>query len=98
GVARSAVTVVVVADPGGAASVAPDPLPGEYIKLANKGTTSVTRGRTRLVADVKPKPDHLEITVSGQIRWGEGSWEVRKRVPDPARFAGEVFRRALIEH
>jgi D-alanyl-D-alanine carboxypeptidase/D-alanyl-D-alanine-endopeptidase (penicillin-binding protein 4) len=98
GVARSTVTVVVVADPGGAASVALDPLPGEYIKLVNKGTTSVTRGRTRLVADVKPKPDHLEITVSGQIRWAEGSWEVRKRVPDPARFAGEVFRRALIEH
>jgi D-alanyl-D-alanine carboxypeptidase/D-alanyl-D-alanine-endopeptidase (penicillin-binding protein 4) len=98
GVARSAISVVVVADPGGAASATLDPVPGDYIKLVNKGTTSVVRGRTRLVVDVKPKADHLEIAVSGQIRWGEGSWEVRKRVTDPLRFAGEVFRRQLIEH
>jgi len=97
-VARSAVDVVVVADPGGAASVALDPPAGDYLRLVNKGTTSVTRGRTRLVVDVKEKPDHLDITVSGQIRWGEGSWDVRKRVADPARFAGEVLRRALIAH
>ncbi|HMG22442.1 MAG TPA: D-alanyl-D-alanine carboxypeptidase/D-alanyl-D-alanine-endopeptidase, partial [Kofleriaceae bacterium] len=83
---------------GGAASVSLDPDPGDYVALINKGTTTVTRGRTRLVVDIKPKPDRVEITVSGQIRWGEGSWEVRKRMPDPARFAGEVFRRALIEH
>jgi D-alanyl-D-alanine carboxypeptidase/D-alanyl-D-alanine-endopeptidase (penicillin-binding protein 4) len=98
GVARSAVTVTVIAEPGGAARVTVDPLAGDYVKLINKGTTSVTRGRTRLVVDVKPKPDHVEITVSGQIRWGEGSWDIRKRVSDPVRFAGEVFRRALIDH
>lgn len=98
GVARSAITVTVVAEPGGAARIALDPPAGDYVKLINKGTTSVTRGRTRLVVDVKPRTDHLEITVSGQIRWGEGSWEVRKRVADPLRFAGEVFRRALLEH
>ncbi|TMQ25953.1 MAG: D-alanyl-D-alanine carboxypeptidase/D-alanyl-D-alanine-endopeptidase [Deltaproteobacteria bacterium] len=96
GVARSAVTVTVVADPGGAASVTLDPVAGDYVKLVNKGTTSVARGRTRLVVDARPRPDHLEITVAGQIRWGEGSWEVRKRVADPARFAGEVLRRALL--
>jgi D-alanyl-D-alanine carboxypeptidase/D-alanyl-D-alanine-endopeptidase (penicillin-binding protein 4) len=99
GVARSTINVVVVAEPGGgAATVSLEPDPGDYVALINKGTTTVTRGRTRLVVDIKPKPDRVEITVSGQIRWGEGSWEVRKRVPDPARFAGEVFRRALIEH
>ncbi|HEX7836213.1 MAG TPA: D-alanyl-D-alanine carboxypeptidase/D-alanyl-D-alanine-endopeptidase, partial [Kofleriaceae bacterium] len=98
GAARSTVTVVVVADPGGAAHAMLEPAAGDYIKLVNKGTTSVTRARTRLVVDEKPRADHLEISVSGQIRWGEGSWEVRKRVPDPIRFAGEVFRRALIEH
>ena len=98
GVARSAVTVIVVADPGGRAHVTLDPEPGDSIKLVNKGVTSVTRGRTRIVVDIKQKPGHLEIEVSGHIRWGEGSWEVRKRVADPARFAGEVFRRALIEH
>ncbi|HEY6180025.1 MAG TPA: D-alanyl-D-alanine carboxypeptidase/D-alanyl-D-alanine-endopeptidase, partial [Kofleriaceae bacterium] len=97
GVARSAVDVIVVADPGGAASASLDPPAGDYIKLINRAV-SVTRGRTRLVVDVKTKPDRVEITVTGQIRWGEGSWDVRKRVPDPARFAGEVFRRALIAH
>ena len=97
GVARSAVDVIVVADPGGAASASLDPPAGDYVKLINRAV-SVTRGRTRLVVDVKAKPDRVEITVTGQIRWGEGSWEIRKRVPDPARFAGEVLRRALIAH
>lgn len=102
GIARSTITVIVVADPGGAATVTLDPDPGPdagaCIKLVNKGVTSVTTGRTRLEVGVKPKSGRLEIEVSGQIRWGEGSWEVRKRITDPARFAGEVFRRALIEH
>lgn len=97
GVARSAVDVVVVADPGGAASATLDPPAGDYLKLINKAV-SVTRGRTRLVVDVKPRPDRIDLTVSGQIRWGEGSWEIRKRIADPARFAGEVFRRALLAH
>jgi D-alanyl-D-alanine carboxypeptidase/D-alanyl-D-alanine-endopeptidase (penicillin-binding protein 4) len=98
GVARSAVTVVVVADPDGKATVTLDPEPGDSITLVNKGVTSVPSGRTRLVVNVKAKADRTEIEVSGQIRWGEGSWEVKKRVPDPARFAGDVFRRALAEH
>jgi D-alanyl-D-alanine carboxypeptidase/D-alanyl-D-alanine-endopeptidase (penicillin-binding protein 4) len=98
GVARSSVTVGVVADPDGAATVALDPEPGDYLKLVVHDVTSVTKGRTRLKVDLKPRPDHVEIEVSGQIRWGEGSWEVRKRVADPVRFAGEVFRRALADH
>jgi D-alanyl-D-alanine carboxypeptidase/D-alanyl-D-alanine-endopeptidase (penicillin-binding protein 4) len=98
GVARSAVTVVVVADPTGAATVRLEPDPGDYVKLVVKGVTSVRNGRTRLAANVKTKIDHMEIEVAGQIRWGEGSWEIRKRVADPARFAGEVFRLALAEH
>lgn len=97
GVARSAVTVVVVADPGGAARVSLEPDPGPMLRLVNKGVVSVARGRTRLVVTTRPRGDALEITVSGQIRWGEGSWEIRKRVPDPARFAGEVLRRALAD-
>jgi len=99
GVARSTVTVVVVADPGGAATVTLDPDPGAdaaTVRLINKGVTSVAHGRTRITVEQKPK--HNELDVAGEIRWGEGSWEVRKRVADPARFAGEIFRRALIEH
>jgi len=95
GVARSTITITVIADPGGAARAAIDPSPGDYIKLVDRGTTSVTRGRTRLAIDVHPRADDLEVSVAGQIRWGEGSWEVRKRIPDPTRFAGEVFRQAL---
>jgi serine-type D-Ala-D-Ala carboxypeptidase/endopeptidase (penicillin-binding protein 4) len=98
GVARSAVTVTVTADPGGAATLRLDPAPGDYVRLVNRGVTSVTRGRTRLKVELKPQPDHLAIEVSGQIRWGEGRWEIRKRIDDPTRFAGEIFRRALIEH
>jgi D-alanyl-D-alanine carboxypeptidase/D-alanyl-D-alanine-endopeptidase (penicillin-binding protein 4) len=98
GVARSAVTVTVVAEPNGKARVTLDPEPGDSIKLLDQGVTSVTHGRTRVVVNTKMNVDHLEIEVSGQIRWGEGSWEVKKRVADPARFAGEVFRRALGEH
>ena len=97
GVARSAITVVVVADPAGAATVTLDPEPGDYVRLVNRGVTSVTRGRTRLKVDIHAKPDYLEIEVSGHIRWGEGSWEIRKRVTDPTRYAGELFRRALTE-
>jgi D-alanyl-D-alanine carboxypeptidase/D-alanyl-D-alanine-endopeptidase (penicillin-binding protein 4) len=97
GVARSSVSVVVVADPAGAATVTLDPEPGDYVRLVDRGVTSVTRGRTRLKVDVHRRPDHLEIEVSGHIRWGEGSWEIRKRVDEPARFAGELFRRALTE-
>jgi serine-type D-Ala-D-Ala carboxypeptidase/endopeptidase (penicillin-binding protein 4) len=97
GVARSAVSVVVVAEPSGAATVTLDPEPGDYVRLVNRGVTSVARGRTRLKVDIHRKPDHLELEVSGHIRWGEGSWEIRKRVDEPARFAGELFRRALTE-
>lgn len=97
GVARSAVSVVVVAEPAGAATVTLDPEPGDYVRLVNRGVTSVARGRTRLKVDTHRKPDHLELEVSGHIRWGEGSWEIRKRVDEPARFAGELFRRALTE-
>jgi len=99
GVARSTITVVVVAEPGGGAraTLDPDPGAGSSIKLVNKGVTSSATARTHLQVASKQKAGVLELTVSGQIKWGEGSWEIRKRVVDPARFAGEVFRKALIE-
>jgi D-alanyl-D-alanine carboxypeptidase/D-alanyl-D-alanine-endopeptidase (penicillin-binding protein 4) len=48
--------------------------------------------------ETKSKPDHLEIEVTGDIRVTSGSWDTRRRVDDPARFAAEVFRKALAEH
>lgn len=97
GVARSAYTVVVMAEPGGAAKVTLEPPLGDYVKLTRDEVTSVTAGRTRLRLDTKVKRDHLELEITGQIRAGEGSWDLRRRVDDPARYAAEVFRKALAE-
>ncbi|MDB4961010.1 MAG: D-alanyl-D-alaninecarboxypeptidase/D-alanyl-D-al anine-endopeptidase [Myxococcales bacterium] len=95
GVARSAATIKVVANPGGTATVTLEPDAGDYVQITKREVVSVTTGRTRLRIDMKPKRDHVEYEVSGQIRVGEGSWDLRRRVDDPARFAAEVFRRAL---
>lgn len=97
GVGRSAITVVVVADPGGGATVTLEPDSGGYYQITKREVTSIPEGRTRLRVETKVKRDHVEVEVTGQIRQGEGSWEVRRRVDDPARFAGEVFRRALAD-
>ncbi len=97
GVAHSAVTVIVAAEPGGAAKVTLEPDAGDYVRLVKSEVKSTTTGHTRLRVDAKPKPDHLELEVSGEIRASTGSYDTRKRVDDPARFAAEVFRRALAE-
>jgi D-alanyl-D-alanine carboxypeptidase/D-alanyl-D-alanine-endopeptidase (penicillin-binding protein 4) len=98
GVARSAFTVIVVADPGGGATVTLEPDTGGYYTITKREVTSVTEGRTRLRVETKTKRDHIEIEVTGTIRTGEGSWDFRRRVDDPARFAAEVFKRALADH
>ncbi len=98
GVARSSITVVVVADPGGGATVTLEPETDGYYVLTRREVTSVTSGRTRLRVETKVKGDHVEVEVTGIIRAGEGSWDLRRRVDDPARFAGEVFRHLLAEH
>ncbi|MDB4957575.1 MAG: D-alanyl-D-alaninecarboxypeptidase/D-alanyl-D-al anine-endopeptidase [Myxococcales bacterium] len=97
GVARSAVTVVVTAEPGGAAKVTLQPVAGDYVKLAKAQVGTIASGRTRIRVDAKSKKDHLELEVSGEIRAIDGSYEVRKRIDEPARFAAEVFRKALAE-
>ena len=57
GVARSAITVNVIAEPGGAREgVARQPDAGDYIKLTKTEVKSdLDEGRTRLKVDVKPK-------------------------------------------
>jgi D-alanyl-D-alanine carboxypeptidase/D-alanyl-D-alanine-endopeptidase (penicillin-binding protein 4) len=95
GVARSTITVVVTAEPGGPAKVTLDPDPGDYVKITKAEVTTETTGRSRIKVDMKSKPDHLEIEVTGQIRAAGGSYEVRRRIDDPARFAAEVFKKAL---
>ncbi|MBL9019762.1 MAG: D-alanyl-D-alanine carboxypeptidase/D-alanyl-D-alanine-endopeptidase, partial [Myxococcales bacterium] len=97
GVARSSFQIQVIAEPGGGASVRLDPDTGGYYTLTKREVTSVTEGRTRLRVETKLKQGKVEVEVTGTIRVGEGSWEIRRRVDDPARFAGEIFRRALAD-
>jgi len=97
GVAKSAVTVTVEPEPGSLARVRLDPDAGDYVRLGKAEVTTVAEGKTRVRVEVKPKKDHLEVEVTGQIKMADGSYDARKRVDDPARFAGEVLRRALAE-
>ena len=98
GVARGGVTVTVLAEPGGGATVTLEPDAGDYVTITKREVTSVTVGHTRLRVDTKLKQGKLELEVTGKIRAGEGSWDIRRRVDDPTRLAAEVFRRALAEH
>ncbi|MEO7093785.1 MAG: D-alanyl-D-alanine carboxypeptidase/D-alanyl-D-alanine-endopeptidase, partial [Polyangiales bacterium] len=98
GVGRSSITVIVIADPGGGATVSLEPDTGGYYVITKREVTSVTEGRTRLRVETKTKRDHIEVEVTGTIRAGEGSWDFRRRVDDPARFTAEVFKRALADH
>lgn len=100
GVARSAVTLIVIADPGGGATLKIEPDAGDYVSIVKREVTSVTQGRTRLRVETKrpATPNKIEYEITGQIRTGEGSWDFRRRVDDPARFAGEVFRASLRSH
>jgi serine-type D-Ala-D-Ala carboxypeptidase/endopeptidase (penicillin-binding protein 4) len=97
GVARSAFTVVVLPRPDGTARVTIEPPLPNYLKLVREQVTSIPTGRTRLRLDIKPKPDAIELELTGQVRRGLGTWDLRRRVDDPARYAAEVFQRALAD-
>lgn len=97
GVARSAVTVTVTGEPGGPARVTLDPDSGDYVRVAKAEVKTITEGRTRIRIDAKAKPDHLEIDVTGAIKVANGSYDTRKRVDDPAKFAAKVFEQALAD-
>ncbi len=99
GVARSAVTVVVTADPSdpSRANIRFEPDAGDYVRLGKHEVTTVTEGRTKIRIEVKAKADHLEVDVAGTIRATDGSFDPRKRVDDPGRFAAEVFKKLLAE-
>lgn len=95
GVARSSLTITVIGEPGGAAKVTLDPDAGDYVRIAKAEVKTITEGRTRIRIDAKPKSDHLSIEVTGQIKVANGSYDTRKRVDDPAKFAARVFEQAL---
>jgi D-alanyl-D-alanine carboxypeptidase/D-alanyl-D-alanine-endopeptidase (penicillin-binding protein 4) len=100
GVARSAFLVNVIGEPGGGAKVWLEPDAGDYITLKKVEVTSIREGRTRIKVDIRPagiKKDLLEVDVTGQIRFADGHWWSKRRIDDPQRYAGEVFRRALAE-
>jgi D-alanyl-D-alanine carboxypeptidase/D-alanyl-D-alanine-endopeptidase (penicillin-binding protein 4) len=97
GVARSAVTVIITPEPGADARARLEPDAGDYVKLAKVDVKTIADGKTRVRVDAKPKRDHLELEITGQIRPADGSYDRRERVDDPQRFAAEVLRRALAE-
>jgi len=97
GVNRSSYTVTVLAQPGGKTRVTVDPQL-DYLKLTKDEVTSVTEGRSRLRLEAKPRRDQIALELTGTIRQGAGSWDLRRRVDDPARFAAEVFLRALADN
>ncbi|MEO6776180.1 MAG: D-alanyl-D-alanine carboxypeptidase/D-alanyl-D-alanine-endopeptidase [Kofleriaceae bacterium] len=94
-VARSAVTITVTGEPGGPGKVTLEPDAGDYVRVAKADVKTITEGRTRIRIDVKPKADHLSVEVTGSIRVASGSYDARKRVDDPAKFAAKVFEQAL---
>jgi D-alanyl-D-alanine carboxypeptidase/D-alanyl-D-alanine-endopeptidase (penicillin-binding protein 4) len=100
GVARSSVTVKASAQPGGDVDLSVEPDTGDYIKLVDKGVTLEEKGRTRLRVDAKPPTANgsFSLEISGKFHAGDGVYELRRRIDDPARFAGEVFRAALARH
>jgi D-alanyl-D-alanine carboxypeptidase/D-alanyl-D-alanine-endopeptidase (penicillin-binding protein 4) len=59
--------------------------------------TTVDKGRTRLRVEQRARSGGVELDITGQIRAGEGTWELRRRLDDPARVAAEVFRKALAD-
>ena len=97
GVSRSSFLVNVIGEPGGAAKVWIEPDAGDHIKLTKMEVTSIVQGRTRIKVDVKPNKDVLEVEVTGQIRFADGHWWIKRRVDDPARYAIDVFKRALAD-
>lgn len=94
GVNRSAIELAVIQEPGGGARVTLEP-ETEYIKLSKIEVATAERGRTRLRVEQRTKAGTVELDVVGTLRAGEGRWDVRRRVDDPARFAGELFRKEL---
>jgi len=97
-VARSAVTVTVIGEPGGPGKVMLDPDAGDYVRVTKSEVKTITEGRTKIRIEAKPTADHLAIEVTGQIRVANGSYDARKRIDNPARFAAKVFEQALAEH
>ncbi len=99
GVDGNAVTVVIEPDPAGVAPgvIHLEPPAGDYVKIHEGQVATVTEGRGRVRVDVRPIADHLELTITGQVRADGGLDLTRRRIDDPVRFAGEALRAALID-
>lgn len=101
GVSRSSIIVNVIGEPGGNARVWLEPDAGDAIKVTKSEVKSISLGRTRIKIETKPrkgaKNGELDLEVTGQIRFADGHWYTRKKIDNPTRFAGDVFKAALAE-
>ena len=61
GVQRSAVDVVVVAEPGADAKVRLEPDSGDYVRLVKHDVKTVTTGHSRIAVDTKLVPGHIDV-------------------------------------
>ena len=98
GVDANAVTVVIEPDPAGVAPGVIDlePDAGEYVRIKEANVATVTEGRGRVRVDAIASADHVELTITGQVRADGGIDLTRRRIADPSRFAGEAMRSALV--
>jgi D-alanyl-D-alanine carboxypeptidase/D-alanyl-D-alanine-endopeptidase (penicillin-binding protein 4) len=97
GVDANAVTVVIEPDPAGIAPgvIHLEPDAGDYVRIREGNVATVTEGRGRVRVDAVETADHVELTITGQVRADGGVDLTRRRVADPSRFAGEALRSAL---
>jgi D-alanyl-D-alanine carboxypeptidase/D-alanyl-D-alanine-endopeptidase (penicillin-binding protein 4) len=97
GVDANAITVVIEPDPAGVApgEIHLEPDTGDYVRLREGTVATVTEGRGRVRVDAQTAGDHVELTVTGQVRADGGIDTTRRRIADPSRFAGEALRVAL---
>jgi len=98
GVDGNAITVVIEPDPAGVApgEIHLEPDAGDYVRIKEGNVSTVTEGRGRVRVDAKSNGDHVELTITGQVRADGGVDLTRRRIDDPSRFAGEAMRTALV--
>ena len=92
---RVAVEVTPAPSGVGAARIRVDP-PNDYAVLIGSVDT-IDSGRTRVKLSSKVVKEHLELTLSGQIRANSAPRRYKRRVASPLRYFGATLRALLVD-
>lgn len=65
-----------------------------YFSIVNQAHT-IQKGANTISADVKPKGDAIEITVNGNTPLQSNDRIIYRAIPDPALYAGSIFKDLL---